>query len=275
MNNKIKSSIDEIKLPEGAEERMYANIMKKAQSAEKQSKPKIKLIYGASAVCAAACIALICTAVIKNSPDTPDTDISVSDNITASETAVSESENITSETESTSVGGIQVIPGMTAPAVGGAQHDTPTETEAPMLGGGLFDESTSASEQGEMACNPFAEENTLDDIIAAGLNVTLPEGAEIILCKVWEDGQKDIRFELDGHKYYYSASGEDGDFSGIYDTAKETESMDNGAVLEYTSMGYYKIHWSGETYNYYFSNTDGADKDTVIELSELMEAQAQ
>ncbi len=252
MNNKIKSSIDEIKLPEGAEERMYANIIKKAQAAEKQSKPKIKLIYGASAVCAAACIALICTAVIKNSPDTPDTDISVSDNITASETAV-----------------------------GGAQHDTSAETEVPMSGGGLFDESTSASEQGEMAGNPFvdennfAEENTLDDVIAAGLDVTIPEGAEIILCQVWDDGQKDIRFELDGHEYYYSASGEDGDFSGIYDTAKETETLDNGAVLEYTSMGYYKIHWSGETYNYYFSNTDGADKDTVIELSELMAAQAQ
>lgn len=134
---------------------------------------------------------------------------------------------------------------------------------------------TEPVEQGEMACNPFAEENTLDDIIAAGLDVTIPEGAEIILCKVWENGQKDIRFELDGHKYYYSASGEDGDFSGIYDTAKETEELDNGAVLEYTSMGYYKIHWSGETYNYYFSNTDGADKDTVIELSELMAAQAQ
>ncbi len=267
MNNKIKSSIDEIKLPEGAEERMYANIMKKAQSAEKQSKPKIKLIYGASAVCAAACIALICTAVIKNSPET---DISVSDNVTASETAIPESEVTASETESS-----QVVPGMTIPAVGGAQYDTSTETEVPMLGGGLFNESTSASEQGEMACNSFAEENTLDDVIAAGLDVTLPEGAEIILCKLWENGQKDIRFELDEHKYYYSASGEDGDFSGIYDTAKETEELDNGAVLEYTSMGYYKIHWSGETYNYYFSNTDGADKDTVIELSELMAAQAQ
>lgn len=134
---------------------------------------------------------------------------------------------------------------------------------------------TEPVEQGEMVCNPFAEENTLDDIIAAGLDVALPEGAEIILCKLWENGQKDIRFELDGHKYYYSASGKDGDFSGIYDTAKETEELDNGAVLEYTSMGYYKIHWSGETYNYYFSNTDGADKDTVIELSELMAAQAQ
>lgn len=267
MNNKIKGSIDEIKLPEGAEERMYANIMKKAQAAEKQSKPKIKLIYGASAVCAAACIALICTAVIKNSPET---DISVSDNVTASETAVPESEVTASETESS-----QVIPGMMIPAVGGAQYDDSTETEAPMLGGGLFDESTSASEQGVMAGNPFAEENTLDDVIAAGLDVTIPEGAEIILCKVWDNGQKDIRFELDGHKYYYSASGEDGDFSGIYDTAKETEELDNGAVFEYTAMCYYKIHWSGETYNYYFSNTDGADKDTVIELSELMAAQAQ
>lgn len=253
MNNKIKSSIDEIKLPEGAEERMYANIMKKAQAAQKPEKPKIKLIYGASAVCAAACIALICTAVIRNSPDTPDID--------ASETS------ILADT---------TVPESMSEIVG--EQDIPTETEAPMLGAELSDESTSentSAAEGMMIGNPFAEENTLDDLKAAGFDVTLPEGAEVILCKLWDNGDIDIRFELDGHKYYYSASGEDGDFSGIYDTAKETEELDNGAVFEYTSMGYYKIHWSGETYNYYFSNTDGAEKDTVIELSELMAAQAQ
>lgn len=62
MSNDIKKSIDDIDIPEGAEERMYANILKKA-SAEKK-KPNIKLY---TSICAAAACAaiVIASAVIK------------------------------------------------------------------------------------------------------------------------------------------------------------------------------------------------------------------
>ncbi len=52
MSNEIKRSIDDIEIPEGAEERMYANILKKASA---QKKPDIKMYRG---IClAAACAA--------------------------------------------------------------------------------------------------------------------------------------------------------------------------------------------------------------------------
>lgn len=121
-----------------------------------------------------------------------------------------------------------------------------------------------------------AEDCSIDDIKAAGLDITLPEGAEVIFCNIWEDGQLDVRFNLNGHKYYYSAAEYEGDFSGIYDTVSESEDIpDTNAVLDTTSDGYFKSRWSGEKYYYCFSNTDGADKDDMISLIKYFTSQAQ
>lgn len=120
------------------------------------------------------------------------------------------------------------------------------------------------------------EDCTIDDIKAAGLDITLPEGAEVIFCNIWEDGQLDVRFNLNGHKYYYSAAEYEGDFSGIYDTVSESEDIpDTNAVLDTTSDGYFKSRWSGEKYYYCFSNTDGADKDDMISLIKHFTSQVQ
>lgn len=121
-----------------------------------------------------------------------------------------------------------------------------------------------------------AEDYTIDDIKAAGLDITLPEGAEVIFCNIWEDGQLDVRFNLNGHKYYYSAAEYEGDFSGIYDTVSESEDIpDTNAVLDTTSDGYFKSRWSGEKYYYCFSNTDSTDKDDMISLIKYFTSQAQ
>lgn len=135
---------------------------------------------------------------------------------------------------------------------------------------------TQAPSGGELAVSPFTEDYTIVDIKAAGLDITLPEGAEVIFCNIWEDGQLDVRFNLNGHKYYYSAAEYEGDFSGIYDTVSESEDIpDTNAVLDTTSDGYFKSRWSGEKYYYCFSNTDGADKDDMISLIKYFTSQAQ
>lgn len=121
-----------------------------------------------------------------------------------------------------------------------------------------------------------AEDYTIDDIKAAGLDITLPEGAEVIFCNIWEDGQLDVRFSLNGHKYYYSAAETEGDFSGIYGIVSESEDIpDTNAVLDTTSEGYFKSRWSGEKYYYCFSNTGGTDKDDMISLIKHFTSQAQ
>lgn len=87
MSNDIKKAIDDIDIPEGAEERMYANILKKA-SAEKK-KPNIKLYTSICAAAACAAIVIASAAIIKNSSD---------DDIAVDETSVTSSASTSSLT---------------------------------------------------------------------------------------------------------------------------------------------------------------------------------
>lgn len=222
MSNDIKKAIDDIEIPEGAEERMYANILKKA-SAEKK-KPNIKLYTSICAAAACAAIVIASAAVIKNNGD--DDIAAVKD---TSDTLIS-SDVVES----------------------GSEQDSPSD----------------------IACNPFAQEYTLDDIIAAGFNVTIPENAEVTVCNLY-DGDADVRFTLDGHLYYYSISEDDGDFSGIYGDIKESENISDDIVLDITGENYLKAHWSGNKYNYYLCNTDGAEREEISQTALFMAEQIQ
>lgn len=225
MSNEIKKAIDDIEISEGAEERMYANILKKASM---QKKPDIKMNRGIFLAAACAAVVIVSAAVIRSN----------SDNSIASEETTAMETSALSETADT-----------------GAVSD-----------GGL--------EGGVMGGNPFAEEYTLDDIAAAGFDVTLPENAEVNTCILWDDSSADVRFTSDGHLYYYSISEADGDFSGVYGNISESEDISENVVLDVTGEGYFKAHWIGEKYNYYLCNTDGADRDEMIKTALFMAEQA-
>lgn len=230
MSNEIKKAVDDIELPEGAEERMYANILKKASE---QKKPDIKMYKGICLAAACAAVVIVSAAVVKNNGSS---EIAVGETTISEETADSEPLSETGETN-------------------------------PAVGGGL--------EGGLMAGNPFAEEYTLDDIIAAGYDITLPENARTENCILWDGSGADVRFTLNGHLYYYSVSDSDGDLSGIYGDVAESSDISENAVLDVTSEGYFKAHWSGGKYNYYFCNTDGADREEFINTALFMAKQAE
>ncbi len=219
MSNDIKKAIDNIDIPEGAEERMYANILKKASTEKK--KPNIKLYTSICAAAACAAIVLVSAAIIKNNSD---------DDIAVDETSVTPSASTSSVT---------------------------TEQED-MLG----------------AENPFANEYTFDDILAAGFDITLPENAEVTVCNLY-DGDADVRFSIDGHLYYYSISKDDGDFSGVYGKITESENISDDIVLDITSENYLKAHWNGNQFNYYLCNTDGAERDAISQTALFLAEQIQ
>ena len=219
MSNDIKKAIDDIDIPEGAEERMYANILKKA-SAEKK-KPNIKLYTSICAAAACAAIVIASAAVIKNNSD---------DDIAVDETSV------TSSASTSSV--------------------------------------TTEQEDWVQAENPFANEYTFDDILAAGFDITLPENAEVTVCNLY-DGDADVRFSIDGHLYYYSISKDDGDFSGVYGKITESENISDDIVLDITSENYLKAHWNGNQFNYYLCNTDGAERDAISQTALFLAEQIQ
>lgn len=228
MSNEIKKAVDDIELPEGAEERMYANILKKASE---QKKPDIKMYKGICLAAACAAVVIVSAAVVKNNG---------SSEIAVGETTVSET---------------------------ASEPSSETVETKPDVGGGL--------EGGLMAGNPFTEEYTLEDIIAAGYDITLPENAQTENCILWDGSGADVRFTLNGHLYYYSVSDSDGDLSGIYGDVAESSDISENAVLDVTSEGYFKAHWSGGKYNYYFCNTDGADREEFINTALFMAEQAE
>ncbi len=87
MSNDIKKAIDDIDISEGTEERMYANILKKASAEKKKLNIKLYTSICAAAACAAMVIAS--AAIIKNNSD---------DDITADETSVTPSASTSSVT---------------------------------------------------------------------------------------------------------------------------------------------------------------------------------
>lgn len=219
MSNDIKKAIDDIDIPEGAEERMYANILKKA-SAEKK-KPNIKLYTSICAAAACAAIVIVSAAIMKNNSDA---------DIAVDETSVTTSASTSSVT---------------------AEQEDMVE-----------------------AGNPFANEYTFDDILAAGFEITLPENAEVTVCNLY-DGDAVVRFSIDGHLYYYSISKDDGDFSGVYGKIVESENISDNIVLDITSENYLKAHWNGNKYNYYLCNTDGAERDAISQTALFLADQIQ
>lgn len=219
MSNDIKKAIDDIDIPEGAEERMYANILKKA-SAEKK-KPNIKLYTSICAAAACAAIVIVSAVIMKNNSDA---------DIAVDETSVTTSVSTSSVT---------------------------TEQEDMVEAG-----------------NPFANEYTFDDILAAGFEISLPENAEVTVCNLY-DGDAVVRFSIDGHLYYYSISKDDGDFSGVYGKIVESENISDNIVLDITSENYLKAHWNGNQYNYFLCNTDGAERDAISQTALFLADQIQ
>lgn len=219
MSNDIKKAIDDIDIPEGAEERMYANILKKA-SAEKK-KPNIKLYTSICAAAACAAIVIVSAAIMKNNSDA---------DIAVDETSVTTSASTSSVT---------------------AEQEDMVE-----------------------AGNPFANEYTFDDILAAGFEINLPENAEVTVCNLY-DGDAVVRFSIDGHLYYYSISKDDGDFSGVYGKIVKSENISDNIVLDITSENYLKAHWNGNQYNYFLCNTDGAERDAISQTALFLADQIQ
>lgn len=81
-----------------------------------------------------------------------------------------------------------------------------------------------------------------------------------------------VDFVYSGHLYTLSASKEEGEISAVEGEIIDLQEIDLGtqAVIYSIDGGdfiSYKVLWSGEIYYYALSNTDGAEKDNFIDVS--------
>lgn len=137
------------------------------------------------------------------------------------------------------------------------------ETPSPENPGESFPES----EPPVMVGSPVSS-CSIEDINALGIFLSTPENASNLSCYLWNGTIGEVDFSYDGHDYFYRASKEDNDFSGIFGTISETFEISSGCpvTLEKTTDGIWKASWTNGIVRYYLGNSDGSDISELVDL---------
>jgi hypothetical protein len=200
---KIKNSIDAIEPETGAKERMYQNILEKAQQSAPAEKKKKPVPFVRYALPVAACICLL-------------------------------------------VGAAGLLP-----------RSTPGQTEP----GGV------------QIANPFVEVGSAEDFGSIGITLDAPAGAQNVQYTIIDNEIAEVRFALDGKSYTARASDQSGDFSGLFGSQEEIETIDAArnavvSVVQVDDTDIYKVTWTDGKVNYCLYGTDGADQDQTRSVYE-------
>ena len=104
-----------------------------------------------------------------------------------------------------------------------------------------------------------------------GIVLDAPEGAENTEYTVVDNEMANIDFDYAGHSYSLRASGQSGDFSGLYGTDAGSEQIDSSTDAALTAIRsgddiYRKLEWTDGKVRYLLINTDGADPEQMIEI---------
>lgn len=108
-----------------------------------------------------------------------------------------------------------------------------------------------------------------------GIAINAPEGASGIGYAIIDGNIAEVYFSYGEKTYILRASGQSGDFSGLYGVEAATEQLDsaNNAVLTTIRSGsqtFLKLTWTDGEVNYILSNTDGGSADNIKEIYGLV-----
>ncbi len=124
-------------------------------------------------------------------------------------------------------------------------------------------------ESSVMVGSPFSDEMSPEELREQfGINFSIPDGAENVVCYIMDGNIGDVRFEIGGSSYILRFSEQSGDFMGINGTPLSSEKIDasTNAVLDtIESIEYpiYKISWINGKINYILSNNGETDAETI------------
>ncbi len=125
------------------------------------------------------------------------------------------------------------------------------------------------SEPPVLGGSPFEDVSGPQDFERLDLSIDAPEGAENISYCIFDGEIARGDFTLDDHEYTYEAARLEGNFSRAEGEAVGSISLnaEYNAVLERLSPDSWRAHWSRDGVNYYLTNLDGADEDTISALA--------
>lgn len=116
--------------------------------------------------------------------------------------------------------------------------------------------------------SPIQDVSGPEDFVSLGIEMDVPEDATDISYYILDGEIARIDFALNGHRYTYSVSRVDGDFSGVNGTVTSSISVDaeHSAVLELYDSEIWNACWKNGDLTFYLTNDDGTEEDTMISL---------
>ncbi len=255
MEDKIRESLETIEPEEGAKERMYANILKKAE------------LQKAQEVEAAADVKEAGVQTEESSP--------VEEKIEAQENAPVEEEKESAKVIPLKKRRWQRYVGFAAAfvfiavlAVSGIFNNidvTDQPVEAPV-----------GQEEGLATSNPIQYVDSSKDFKEIDINLKAPKGAENKQFIILGGEIAEIDFTLEGNGYMLMASYLEEDFSGMNGSVESTVTVDedSDAVLEKFEFGSWRGTWNDGDVTYYLVSEGDVDESTMTEVMEtVMDAQ--
>ena len=130
-------------------------------------------------------------------------------------------------------------------------------------------EPSEPMESGVMVGSPFSDEMSPEELREQlGIDFSIPDGAENVVCYIMDGNIGDVRFEIGGSSYILRFSEQSGDFMGINGTPLSSEKIDASAnavldTIESVEYPIYKISWTNGKINYTLSNNGETDAETI------------
>lgn len=264
--NKIKEAFDQIELPEGAQERMYQNILKKAEAARSHAEPSnaevldfetktveiheppVKKKFTRNAwrkyAAIAACLVVFIVAgafLPTTSDDEPTPTVPVDPPSVSEPIADDDDPPLTSESPLTSQ-----PPAASKPS---DESKPPAESKPP-----LTSENPSDGDSLTQMPYPFIDVSGPQDFEAQlGFSINAPDGAEDASFCIAYENTAIVTFTWNGHSYDYSAS----------EDAKNLSDDD-------AADGILSESWQTDDLSFCLVNTDGASQSEFDELVETL-----
>lgn len=135
-------------------------------------------------------------------------------------------------------------------------------------------DSSEPMESGVLVGSPFSDEMTADELREQlGIDFSIPDNAENVVCYIMDGNIGDVRFDSDGGSYILRFSEQSGDFMGISGTANSSEKIDastNAVFDTFASVEYpiYKISWTDGELNYILSNNSQTTAEAIKSIYE-------
>lgn len=237
--NKIREAFEQVEPENGAKERMYQNILKKA-AAEQSVAGRQNALTGNGAEA-------------------------------KEKVLTSRKRNMTIKWGSLAAcAAICILAG-----VGISQYLKPGTSENPSSGDLAYEQPNTSEEVDNppvLGASPIEDVEDAESFQTLGIRMAIPKDASDVSYYLVDGQIARACFTWNGNDYTYEAAALEEDFSGVSGTVENSIAIEDAddAQLEQLSGDIWRAYWSEGNIRYYLCNFDGAAEENITELAVLL-----